>query len=140
MADIPDDEYSERDYEPNQGIVIDVIPDDTCDQNLVEENQLPNHDSMINLISQFFSIGNIGFKVGELYEKNVSDTLSRSGYQRFPIIKLDGTPNMILGGGKEYFSEKPRNPYGEIDTMVCGDQQAFTGAMSLLQHQRAIPR
>ena len=64
MADIPDDEFSERDYEPNQGIVIDVIPDDTCDQNLVEENQLPNHDSMINLISQFFSIGNIGSKVG----------------------------------------------------------------------------
>ena len=125
MADIPDDEFSERDYEPNQGIVIDVIPDDTCDQNLVEENQLPNHDSMINLISQFFSIGNIGSKVGELYEKNVSDTLSRSGYQRFPIIKLDGTLNVTLGSGKEYFSEKPRNPYGEIDSMVCGDQQAF---------------
>lgn len=108
---------------------------------LLSDQSHPLDIPMNTIITQFFASGRSGGQVGELFEKNIADTLTRSGYQRFPLSHLDGTPNLVLGVGKELFGgDKPKYPTGEIDSLVNGNSDSLKRLMFLCPEHNVDPR
>ena len=83
-------------------------------------------------ISQFFQDGEIGAKIGSLFETTVSSTLIRSGFKPWPLQDLVGSLSVNIGGQKKRFqipgfdsARVNSRRQGEIDCVVSGDSVAW---------------
>ena len=82
-------------------------------------------------ITQFFRDGDIGAKIGSLFETTVSSTLLRAGFRPWPLQDLVGSLNINVGSQKKRFmipdvdSSLRSRKQGEIDCVVSGNPEAW---------------
>lgn len=108
---------------------------------LISDKSHPLDIPMSTIISQFFASGEVGGQVGELFKKNVADTLTRSGYSRFPLSRLDGTPNVALGVRNELLEgDEPNHPSIYIDSLVYGNSDSLKVMLTLCPVHTVDPR
>ena len=100
-----------------------------------------DHDKLSYFIQQFFQNGEIGERIGSLFEATVSSTLMRSGFKPWPLHDLAvGNLSVNIGGQRkkrfqipdENIIDNPNNrKQGEIDCVVCGDNEAWSRLLQL---------
>ena len=105
------------------------------------ENIKADHDNLSYFIQQFFKNADIGERVGSLFEATVSSTLLRSGFKPWPLHDLaGGNLSVNIGGQRRKQFQIPDdkiidNPnirkQGEIDCVVCGDNEAWSRLLQL---------
>jgi hypothetical protein len=89
--------------------------------------------------AQFFKMGRVGSLVGELYEYNVSGTLNRAGYERFPLHEIDGAPSVQVDGKMDtglLVDYLPKPLQGEVDSLVSGDPDCWDNLKKLCPYHQ----